>query len=141
MRPQPLLRPTFVRIHCAEGPSHRAGKTREYTGPDCLSRAHEQLARWRTDAPARGRGYDKVDFHVEFGASEPEVTYEGRYDMQCDDYTTIGQQIVQHLRFDAGEYCPPHMKREAYERYVAEVGEKDMARAWLASIDVEFLIS
>ena len=47
-------------------------------------------------APEQGRGYDKVDFKIEWEDGE---TYEGRYDLnKFGEDDDLGQSLVRHVR-------------------------------------------
>lgn len=107
-----------VWLHRAEGPTNDLG---EGVFPS-LEAADDQLRRWARTAPKQGKGYDKTDFRIDWADGE---TYKGRYDLQREDTTKnnlLGSHIQHYLAFHAGIFCPEHMKRKDYERYLEESG-------------------
>jgi len=83
--------------------------------------ADEQLQRWAHTAPKDG-SYHKTDFKVTWSDDE---TYEGRYDLQFDDYkknNLLGSHIQQHMAFIGGLVCPERMSREQYDAYLKQFG-------------------
>jgi hypothetical protein len=72
---------------------------------------------WGRTAPLPREGYHKCDVVVEF-SPEDSVTF--RYDLTRgggEDYhhAHFRGTLLDHLRFHAGEYCPPHLSELSYK--------------------------
>ncbi len=66
--------------------------------------------------------------------------YTGRFDLERRHGTSgvsIERQMVDNLRFHAGEYCPPHVDRKRYEDLVATypVEKREGCSSWLRTYD------
>jgi hypothetical protein len=99
-----------IKITRAEGGEAYAERT-TFADMDVL------LYNWGRTAPERGSGYDKCDVVVEF-SPEDSVTF--RYDLTRgggEDYhhAHFRGTLRDHLRFHAGEYCPPHLSELSYK--------------------------
>lgn len=105
-------------LNRAEGPNWDLGERTVSSFED----ANRVLRKWAETAP-KGGGYDKVDFKVTWEDGE---TYEGRYDLVRED--TSKASLEKHMRefcsFHGGLWCPPHMKRQAYDEFI-ERQERD----------------
>lgn len=87
-----------------------------------LEAADAILRRWSKTAPEKGHGYHKVDFKITWQDGE---SYDGRYDLEHEDGTKknlIGEHVQQFLSFHAGYWCPPHLTREEYVKYLEQSG-------------------
>jgi hypothetical protein len=108
------------------------GSESSYAGDktfDSWFEAGLQVKRIANHAP-RGGGYDKTKFEVTF---EDGHIYRGRLDIQHytmpypDNDNDLAKHIYNHLRFYAGQWCPPHLTEEDYQGILAgtpESGQK-----------------
>lgn len=115
--------------------------------------ADKTLLAWARTAPGKPsdpevrRGcYDKCDFLIVWKDGED---YEGRFDLMhpstgldLEGGTPLPEgilagHVLRHLRFLAGLWCPAHMKRPDYEKFVAgEPGRREKCRETLETYEI-----
>jgi hypothetical protein len=120
---------TSIKLERAEGTSEECIEVTVTSWDD----ADLTLARWAHTAPCDGKcgfphiksqyllgGYNKCDFLVTFEDGE---TYEGRFDLTHKHMIGVNllqKQMLNHMRFHALQWTPPHMTRAEHERYINE---------------------
>lgn len=110
-----MIKPVKIEVHRGEGPQSECdGKWHAFS---TFREAEILLSKWAQTAPKKG-GYDKCDFKVTYEDGE---TYDGRADITHEH--RFGYSLSRHmndfLTFYAGTRCPPHMKQEDYEAFLA----------------------
>ncbi len=106
---------TLQRAEGATGRDHFSRRTLTATKERSVwQQADSLLLEWSQTAP-KGGGYHKVDFTVTYEDGE---TYSGRYDLRhwSEEYPSLAKHMRSFVAFHAGEYCPPHMTEEQYQR-------------------------
>jgi hypothetical protein len=129
-----------VELNRVEGPVAQC-RAVTFTGPDAMTKAQTYLGAWSDTAPAKGEGYDKVDFTVTWTDGE---TYKGRYDLVStglnDDDETLRVQMWLFLRFIAGLTTRPAWMTDAQwaqsRRRYQENGSEQEAKKFLETHEV-----
>lgn len=111
----PVLR---IWLNRAEGPTSEIGQRTVTSFQD----ADAVIRRWATSAPATGKGYDKVDYKIDW---QNDHSYGGRFDMDRSHVTKsdiLAQAVRDGLLFFAGLRRPSSISQEQYEKFLAERG-------------------
>lgn len=66
--------------------------------------------------------YAKTKFHLTWTDGE---VYEGRLDVNTKEDTNVGQHILDHLRFYAGQWKPAHLTEKAYQACIKDENQQD----------------
>lgn len=105
-----MIKATRIIFHRAEGTRHDTGD-HEFVGDHLWHDVERHIFGASFSAPAQG-GYDKCDVTITFADG---WGYRTRYDM------VHARHVWGEWAFYAGTRIPPHLTREQWERFVADM--------------------